>query len=143
MARLLSVNTNMRREFRKVPRSSGRLLKDFGLEGDRHAGRPQRQVSLLESETIADLAARAMPVAPGILGENLTVEGLPLGDLPVGTLIAIGEAQLEITGDRPACKDMLAIHRDALKAMIGRSGKMARVVRGGRVRPGDPVSIQS
>ena len=46
-------------------------------------------------------------------------------------------ATLEITGDRPACKELLEVHTDALKALVGRTGKMARVVRGGTVRPGD------
>jgi MOSC domain-containing protein YiiM len=36
---------------------------------------------------------------------------------------------------------MLEIHADALKAMVGRAGKMARVVRGGMVRPGDPIEL--
>ena len=45
------------------------------------------------------------------------------------------------TGDRPACREMLEIHADALKAMVGRAGKMARVVRGGTVRPGDPIEL--
>jgi MOSC domain-containing protein YiiM len=53
----------------------------------------------------------------------------------------VGDAELEITGDRPACKEMLEIHPDALKAMVGRAGKMARVVRGGTVRPGDLVEL--
>ena len=36
---------------------------------------------------------------------------------------------------------MLEVHQDALKAMVGRAGKMARVVRGGTVRPGDPIEL--
>ena len=42
-ARLVSVNTNTEKQFRKVPRREARLVADFGLEGDRHAGRPERQ----------------------------------------------------------------------------------------------------
>jgi len=138
---LVSVNTNARKEFKKVPQFEGRLVADFGLEGDRHAGRPERQVSILNVETVAELAARGMPVAPGILGENITVEGVPVMSLNEGDRLTIGEAELEITGDRPACKEMLDVHADALRAMVGRSGKMARVVRGGVVRPGDPVEL--
>jgi MOSC domain-containing protein YiiM len=58
-----------------------------------------------------------------------------------GTRMRIGEVELEITGDRPACKELLGVHKDALKAMLGRTGKMARVVRGGTVRPGDPIEL--
>jgi MOSC domain-containing protein YiiM len=141
MARLVSVNTNAAKEFRKVPQAEARLVTNFGLEGDRHAGRPERQVSILNAETVSELAGRGMPVEPGILGENITVEGVPVMQLAEGARLRIGDAELEITGDRPACREMLEIHADALKAMVGRAGKMARVVRGGTVRPGDPIEL--
>jgi MOSC domain-containing protein YiiM len=142
VARLVSVNANSTKEFRKLPRPEGRLVAEFGLEGDRHAGRPLRQVSILNVETVDELAQRGMPVSPGVLGENITVEGLPVMELADGARLRIGqEAEVEITGDRPACKELLQVHRDALKALVGRTGKMARVVHGGNVRPGDAVEV--
>jgi MOSC domain-containing protein YiiM len=140
-ARLVSINSNSQKQFRKLPRAEGRLVADFGLEGDRHAGRPQRQVSILNAETVAELARAGMPVEPGALGENITVEGMPVMELRDGTRLRIGEAELEITGDRPACRELLEVHVNALKALVGRTGKMARVVRGGMVRPGDPIEL--
>jgi MOSC domain-containing protein YiiM len=139
--RLISVNTNAQKQFRKVPQPEARLVANFGLEGDRHAGRPKRQVSLLNAETVRELAERGMPVTPGILGENITIEGMPVMQLRDGARLRIGEAELEITGDRPSCREMLEVHVDALKALVGRAGKMARVVRGGTVRPGDPIEL--
>jgi MOSC domain-containing protein YiiM len=140
-AHLVSVNANASKEFRKLPQAEGRLIVDFGLEGDRHAGRPLRQLSILNVETVRELKEQGMPVAPGILGENITLEGLPVMQLEDGVRLRIGEAEVEITGDRPACKELLEVHRDALRAMVGRTGKMARVVRGGTVRPGDPIEL--
>jgi MOSC domain-containing protein YiiM len=140
-ARLVSVNVNPDKEFRKVPRAEARLIADFGLEGDRHAGRPKRQVSILNAETVSELAGAGMPVEPGVLGENITVEGVPVMELEDGVRLRVGEAELEITGDRPACRELLGVHRNALKALVGRTGKMARVVRGGTVRPGDPIEL--
>ena len=140
-AKLVSVNANALKEFRKVPQAEGRLIADFGLEGDRHAGRELRQVSILNAETVAELARAGMPVEPGVLGENITVEGVPVMQLDDGARLRIGEAELEITGDRPACRELLEVHKDALKAMVGRTGKMARVVRGGTVRPGDSIEL--
>jgi molybdopterin adenylyltransferase len=142
VSRVVSVNTNALKEFRKLPRAEARLVENFGLEGDRHAGRPNRQVSILNAETVAELAERGMPVSPGVLGENITVEGLPVMQLQTGARLLIGgEAELEITSDRPACREMLDVHVDCLKAMVGRSGKMARVVKGGTIRPGDGVQL--
>ncbi len=138
---LVSVNTNSRREFRKVPRETARLIEDFGLEGDRHAGRPDRQVSVLNLETIQELRGRGILVDPGDLGENLTVEGIAVMELPDGARLRVGETELEIVGGRPSCRELLQVHPDALKAMVGRTGKMARVVKGGTVRPGDVVEL--
>jgi molybdopterin adenylyltransferase len=141
-ARLVSINTNTSKEFRKVPRPEGLLITDFGLEGDRHAGRELRQVSILNAETVAELAGLGMPVEPGVLGENITLEGVAVMELLDGARLRIGrEAELEITGDRPACREILGVHKDALKAMVGRTGKMARVIHGGTVRPGDPIEV--
>src|SRR6266851_3066833 len=140
-ARLVSVNTSAEKQFRKLPRSEARLVANFGLEGDRHAGRPDRQVSILNAETVDELARAGMPVEPGVLGENITVEGVAVMQLTDGSRLRIGEAELEITGDRPACRELLDVHENALKALVGRTGKMARVVRGGMVRPGDSIEL--
>src|SRR5882762_9925079 len=98
-ARLVSVNTNADKEFRKLPRAEARLITNFGLEGDRHAGRPDRQVSILNAETVNELAQAGMPVSPGVLGENITVEGFAVMQLPEGARLRIGDAELEITGN--------------------------------------------
>jgi MOSC domain-containing protein YiiM len=142
VASLVSVNLNDAPEFRKLPKDQGVLVTNYGLQGDRHAGRPLRQVSLLNEETVQELADQGLPVGPGVLGENITVEGVPIMDLPRGTRLRVGpEAELEIMDNRPACKELLQVHRDALKALAGRTGKMARVVKGGTIRPGDEVKL--
>jgi len=141
VATLVSVNTNAAKEFRKLPRTEAQLVEDFGVQGDRHAGRPDRQISILDAETVAELAGRGMPISPGTLGENITVEGVQVMQLAEGARLRIGEAELEITGDRPACRELRDVHADALRALVGRTGKMARVVKGGTVRPGDPIEL--
>lgn len=142
MGRVVSVNSNDVKEFRKLPREWARLIAGYGLEGDRHAGRPDRQVSLLNVETLRDLATQGIVAAAGALGENLTIEGVPLMRLGDGARLRVGrEAELELVGERPACREMRDVHPEALRAMVGRAGRMARVLRGGLIQPGDPVEV--
>ena len=92
-----------------------RLLAGLGVEGDAHAGRTVRhrsrlrtqagapnlrQVHLLGLETLERLRREGFEVAPGDLGENLTTRGVDLHALPRGTLLRVGEAELELTGLR-------------------------------------------
>src|SRR5438132_14427876 len=105
-ARLVSVNTSAEKQFRKLPRTEARLVANFGLEGDRHAGRPDRQVSILNAETVHELAQRGMPVEPGILGENITVEGGAVMQLHDEARLRLGQAELEIMDWRTTCWEM-------------------------------------
>ena len=78
---------------------------------------------------------------PGTLGENLTIEGVPLQGLPVGARLRVGASVLEITQVRPACNSVRQLDPRARKALIGHSGQMARAVSSGEIRPGDPVEV--
>ena len=51
------------------------LIEDYGIEGDAHAGKWHRQVSLLSYDRIQNPRARAK-VEDGAFGENLVVEGI-------------------------------------------------------------------
>ena len=51
-------------------------MEDWGLEGDAHAGKWHRQVSLLSGEKIDAFRAKGAEVEDGAFGENLVVEGI-------------------------------------------------------------------
>ena len=65
--------------------ASARLLVEHGLEGDAHAEGGIRQVSLLSLASIDKMVAMGAKVKPGDFAENLTVDGLEVMTLPVGT----------------------------------------------------------
>ena len=67
------------------------LIEDFGIEGDAHAGKWHRQVSLLALEKSGPFHQ-----APGAFGENLLVTGFDLSRLPTGTRLQCGEAILKL-----------------------------------------------
>jgi len=63
----------------------GHFIPDFGIEGDAHAGKWHRQVSLLSYDKVKAFNERGANVGDGAFGENLVVEGLDFRNLPVGT----------------------------------------------------------
>ena len=118
------------------------LVPDHGLEGDAHAG-SCRQVSLLAQESIDKMIAMGAAVGPGDFAENLTVQGLSVMDLPIGAVLQVGEALLEITQIGKACHKGCAIREQVGDCVMPREGTFARVLKGGLVRPGDIIEVIS
>lgn len=106
-----------------------------GIPGDSHFGsRSARQLLLVEAETLEELA-----VDPGQIRENITVRGLPLMSLAVGTRLSVGGAELEVTKECSGCSRMDEIRPGLKDQLVGRRGMYARVVSPGPVRRGDEV----
>ncbi len=117
------------------------LKVEHGLEGDAHAG-TCRQVSLLSLASINKMIALGAAVSPGDFAENLTVDGLEVMTLPVGTRLQVGEsALLEITQIGKACHKGCAIREQVGDCVMPREGVFARVLKGGPVKPGDRVEV--
>mgnify|MGYP003815183781 CR=1 FL=1 len=115
------------------------LLCDWGLEGDAHAGKWHRQVSLLAKENIDEFRARGADVAYGDFGENLVVEGLSPETAAVGTIFRCGQALLELTQIGKQCHGHCAIYERMGDCIMPREGVFCRVLRGGEIRPGDAI----
>ena len=119
------------------------VIEDWGIEGDAHAGKWHRQVSLLGAESIE--RARSGPtdgLCHGVFAENLTTEGIELFTLPVGTRLRVGgEAVLEITQIGKECHEGCAIRQLVGQCVMPREGVFARVVTGGVVRAGDEITV--
>ena len=143
MPKIIATNTSPATGTAKTPDPEGVLLvEDTGVQGDAHAGRnPVRQVSLLAEESIAVMKQKGADVAPGAFGENLTTAGVNLPALPLGTRLRAGQALLEVTKIGKTCHTRCAIFEQVGDCIMPREGIFARVVRGGRVRPGDTLEI--
>jgi uracil-DNA glycosylase family 4 len=125
----------------------------LGLEGDGHHDRrehggPHRAVCLYSIEALARLRAEGHPVGPGSLGENLTLEGIELGDLYPGDRLAVGDGvMLEISGPCNPCatiRDSFADRRIGRVSVLAHprdSRLYARVLEPGHVREGDSVRV--
>ncbi len=142
------------------------LLAGLGVQGDAHAGATVqhlfrvrrdpgspnlRQVHLVHSELLDELAAAGYPVAPGGLGENVTTRGVDLLALGAGTRLHLGpDAVVRVTGLRNPCRQIEDFTTGLLKQVLVRdvdgsvrrlSGVMAVVETGGEVAAGDRVVV--
>ena len=128
---------------KKEPCGAGIFIEDYGLEGDAHASRGiARQVSLLAEESIKKMKALGLELNSGDFAENLTVGGMELFTLPVGTRLRVGaEVVLEISQIGKACHKGCAIFQAVGSCIMPKEGVFARVIRGGKIGEGDPVEI--
>jgi MOSC domain-containing protein YiiM len=118
-----------------------RLLVEQGLEGDAHAEGGIRQVSLLSLASINKMVAAGAKVKPGDFAENLTVEGLEVMSLPVGTRLKVGAVELEITQIGKTCHAGCAIRQLVGDCVFPREGIFVRVLTEGVVKPGDVIEV--
>lgn len=118
------------------------VSREWGLLGDIHGGKGDRQVSLIENE------ARNQAVEKGIHGycthrfsANLSIEGISLQDLKQGTVLKAGNAALEITHVGKECFTDCPVH--AAMGNCGLSYKIAfaKVVQDGVLQVGDEMGF--
>jgi MOSC domain-containing protein YiiM len=120
------------------------------LEGDDHDdkknhGGPDRAVCLYSLELIEALKAEGHPIFPGSTGENVTVAGIPWGQVVPGSRFTIGSVELQVTGYASPCKTIREsflegyFNRISQKLFPGWSRVYARVIGTGPLQVGDEV----
>jgi MOSC domain-containing protein YiiM len=109
------------------------VREGHGIEGDAHAGRWHRQVSLLAGEAIDVMKAKGLDLAPGAFGENIVTRGVDWSKAGVGDLIVIGEVELQVSQIGKECHSRCAIYYAAGDCIMPRQGIFARVLKGGRI----------
>lgn len=122
---------------------SCRLLEDFGLENDAHAG-SERQVSLLswdEVEKFKKASGLKDKIFPGAFGENLLAQGFDFKAFPVGSRFKCNDVELEITQIGKQCHSACDISKISGKCLMPTEGVFARVVHGGVVASGDRLEF--
>ena len=122
MGRIVNVCISEKKGTQKHPIDEGEFIVEFGLKGDAHAGKWHRQVSLLSFE-------------------NLLVEGWDLKTIPVGTKFRCNDVLLEITQIGKECHHGCEIFQKMGDCIMPRNGIFARVLEGGKIKPGDQIEI--
>ena len=143
--KIVSLNISEKKGVRKKPAKEVKLKTEYGIEGDAHASSEwHRQVSLLATESIEKMREKGLDVKPGDFAENITMEGIDLLGLPVGTQLTIGEdIKVEVTQIGKECHTRCAIYYQAGDCVMPKEGIFVRVLRGGIVREGDLIAVST
>ncbi len=127
--------------------AEARLIAGLGIEGDRYATgkgyyskapRPDRQVTLIEIETLEALQRdHTIELKPGETRRNLTTRAVPLNHL-VGKRFRVGAALLYGARLNVPCKYLEQVTgKPVYEPLIHRSGLNCEVLEGGLIRVGD------
>ena len=141
MGTILAVCVSEKKGTQKKNIQSARLVENWGIENDAHAGNWHRQVSLLSHEKVEDFRARGAQVDDGAFGENLVISGFDFKTLPIGTKFRCNDVILELTQVGKECHAHCAIYHAMGDCIMPREGVFTRVLHGGTVSVGDTFSI--
>lgn len=142
-AQIVEVSISNKKGVRKDNIPEGFLIENFGLKDDAHAGDWHRQVSLLAIESIEKIKAKGLDVGPGDFAENITTIGVNLVELPIGAKLKIGdEILMEVTQIGKECHNRCAIYYQAGDCVMPREGIFAKVLKGGKIKKGDPIEVE-
>lgn len=142
MGTIVSLNISTAKGVNKDPVDEVQLRIDHGIEGDAHAGKWHRQISLLAEESIDFMRAKGLELDPGAFAENITTKDIDLVNLPIGTRLIAGDTELEVTQIGKKCHQGCAIFKQVGDCIMPREGIFAKVITPGTVRSGDSIFVK-
>jgi len=141
MASIIAVCVSEQKGVRKHEVSEIVIRKGEGVVGDAHGDDPKRRISLLGDESVEKLRSVFPELKPGDFAENMLTEGIVLYELPIGTMLRIGETELEVTQIGKECHQGCEIRRLTGDCVMPREGIFAEVIKEGTIRPGDTLEV--
>lgn len=139
--KVISVNISEKKGTIKSPVPQIEFKKNHGIVGDAHAGNWHRQVSLLAVESLEKMKQKIPSLKPGDFAENIMTEGISLHTLPIGTLLIIGECELEVTQIGKECHKGCEIRNVTGECIMPTEGIFAIVRKEGFIYPEDNIRI--
>lgn len=128
----------------RVPVSPASLVVDRGIQGDRKASSPTRQLNVMSAEVLAAQRGLGFKTEPGQMGEQIVLSGVDLGTLAEGDRLQLGgSAVIEYIKPRTGCSRFEHVQGKLASEAAGGLGFMGRVVTGGEIRVGDAVRVLS
>ena len=134
----------------KTPVAGPRMVRRLNIDGDGQGdldghGGENRAVLVYQLDSYRHWAKefRRTDLTPGLLGENLTVDGLPDDEVCIGDRYRIGQAVFEVTQPRVTCyRAGMRIGEPRMAALLvshRRPGFYCRVITEGEVEAGQEI----
>ena len=125
---------------------SAQLVEGEGIKDDAHAGKWHRQVSILSGSRIDEFNRKGAGVKNGDFGENLVIDGIDCINLPVGTVLTIGNAdqpvKIRVTQKGKECHTHCRIYKRMGECIMPHQGIFTEVLTGGTIRKDDEVFVE-
>lgn len=144
MAKIIAVCQSEKKGTSKIPVPEIIVKENYGVEGDAHADcTTHRQISLLALESIDKMRSKGFDfLKPGDFAENITTKDINLAALPIGTRLKTSQdVLLEVTQIGKECHAACAVRQQVGDCIMPREGIFAKVIRGGRVKAGDTITV--
>ncbi len=141
--KVLSVCISSEKGTKKREVNSARLIPDWGIEGDAHAGHWPRQVSLLSVEEINKMKRLIPDLMPGDFAENIDTQGIDIDQIKIGDRIIIGDnIVLEVSQIGKECHSGCEIQKLTGECIMPKKGVFAKVLKGGIVKRNDNLRVE-
>ncbi len=143
MSKIHAISVSDKKGVRKTNVEKANFINDYGIEGDAHAAKWHKQISLLALESVNTMVKQGLDVKSGDFAENVTTVGLDLVSLPIGTKLEIGNIELIISQLGKVCHNRCAIYHQAGDCVMPREGIFGVVRGNGELKVGDDIKIHA
>lgn len=142
MAKVLAVCISEKKGEKKHPVEKIEVRTDHGIVGDAHAGNWHRQISLLAKESVDKMRDRIpIELRAGDFAENILTEGIILHELEVGTVLRVGDTEMEVTQIGKECHSDCEIKKQVGICVMPLEGIFCKVLKEGTIQAGDEIKI--
>jgi MOSC domain-containing protein YiiM len=142
MGKIVAICISKKKGDQKRDVKKCRLIENYGLEGDAHAGSWHRQISLLSIEGRLVMENKGVKLDAGDFGENVLTEGVEFANIMVGNKIRLGkDALVRVTQIGKECHDRCNIYYQVGDCIMPREGIFAEVLKGGEIKVDDDIEF--
>jgi MOSC domain-containing protein YiiM len=142
MGKIVAICISKKKGVQKKDVKQCRLIENYGLEGDAHAGSWHRQISLLAIEGRLVMENKGVKLNAGDFGENVLTEGVDFTNILVGNELRLGEnALVRVTQIGKECHDRCHIYYQVGDCIMPREGIFAEVLKGGEIKIDDDIEF--